>query len=309
MKILLNTELQRHRTTFSVLCAFAPLRSDLIKIISIIFLCLLCCFSVFSQEEKIYTTNKSTLYGIGATSILDTYLSPLIYTGTEFRISNENNRLSGYLNGKLSSQKRLDFSFSQTKNPAETGTELSGFFEWNWGYHYRFPITNDLKLLAGGLMYASAGVIYNTRNSNNPVSAKLGLGLDLSGMALYNLKIKEQPITLRAQVISPFIGAAFSPGYGQSYYDIFSLGNYDDVIKFSSFGNLLACKTIISADIPLNKIILRVAYQNTTYTSDFNNLDTKMYSNTFLIGFVSEVLTIKGRKSSVLKDSYQSAYY
>lgn len=278
------------------------------RVLAVCFL-LLCSFSSFSQEEKLNATNNSTLYGIGAISIKDTYLSPLIYRGTELRITNERNTLSNKLNGRLSSHRRLDFSLSSSDNPANTKSEILGFFEWNWGYYYRFPVTDNLKLLGGGLLYASAGFIYNTGNSNNPVSAKLGLGLSASGMALYNLKIKKQPITLRAQFISPFIGAAFSPGFGQSYYDIFSLGNYDDVVKFSFLNNLLACKTILSADIPFNRFTIRIAYQNTAYTSDFNNLETNIYSNTFLIGFVSEFVSVKGKKKTKLSDTLNSAFY
>ncbi|MCL1943051.1 MAG: DUF3316 domain-containing protein [Candidatus Azobacteroides sp.] len=269
---------------------------------------LFCCFTSFAQEMKVNSTNGSTLFGIGATSIRDTYLSPFYYTGTEFRMTNEHHTLSGHFNGKWSSFRRLDFSFSRTSNPAQTGSELSGFFEWNWGYHYRFPVTKELKLLAGGLTYVAVGGIYNTRNSNNPVSIKLGLGLSASGMALYNLHIKNQPFTLRIQVISPLLGAAFSPNYGQSYYDIFSLGNYDNVVKFSFLNNLLACKTIVSADVPLNRVTIRIAYQNTAFTSCFNRLDTDIYSNTFLIGFVSEFASVKGKKSK-LKEVFNSAYY
>lgn len=273
------------------------------------YLLLLNGFFGYSQTEKINSTNHSTLYGIGKTSIRDTYLSPLFYTGTELRIVNERHKMSNYFDGNLSSFARWDCSFSETKNPALTSMELSLFFDLNRGYHYRFSVTKDLKLLAGGLLYASGGVIYNMRNSNNPISGKIGVGLAGSGMALYNLKIKNQPLTMRLQLISPFVGAAFSPGYGQSYYDIFSLGDYDNVVKFSSYGNSFACKTIVSADIPFNKFTVRLAYQNTAYTSDFNQLKTEMYSNTFLIGLVSEFVSVKGKKQTPLKEMINGAYY
>ena len=265
-------------------------------------------FHLFSQDEKIHSSNRSTLYGIGGTSILDSYLSPIRYTGTEIRIVNERNQFSKQLDGKLSIQNRLDLSLSKTNNPAETGTEYAGYIDWNWGYHYHFPVSHSLKLLAGGGTYASGGVIYNSRNTNNPISAKIGLGVATSGMALYNLNFKQQPFTIRTQFIIPLGGMMFAPEYGQSYYEIFGLGESGNTIKFSSLHNLFVCKSILSIDVPLKKVTIRVAYQNNTYISNANNLETKIHSNTFMIGFASEVVLIN-RKQPILRETINSAYY
>ncbi|MCD7972004.1 MAG: DUF3316 domain-containing protein [Candidatus Azobacteroides sp.] len=262
-----------------------------------------------AQEEKLFSTNRATLYGIGATSMLDTYLSPLRYTGMEIRIVTESNRMSKYKEGRLSIQNRVDFSLSSTKNPADNATEYSAFLNWNWGYHYRFPVNKNLKLLAGGLTYVSAGAIYNLRNGNNPVAAKIGTGVAASGMGIYNFNIKEQPFTGRFQFIVPVGGAIFSPGYGQSYYEIFGLGNYDNIIHFSSWHNLFICKSIFSFDIPFNRFTIRTAYQYDMYISNLNHLKTELYSHTFMIGLVSEFIKIKGKKQPGLAPMIQSAYY
>ena len=266
------------------------------------------CILLAAQDSLFYSTNRSTQYGIGATSLLDTYLSPLHYSGTEIRIISEANRLSKYKQGKLSIQNRLDFSFAGTENPAGNATEYAAYIDWNWGYHYRFPITENLKLLAGGLTDVSGGVIYNLRNGNNPVSAKINLGVAASGMGLYNFRIKQQPLTARLQVIVPVTGLMFSPQYGQAYYDIFGLGNYDNTIHFSSFHNKVACKSVLSVDVPLNKFTIRASYQYNVYTTNLNQLKTEMYSHTFLIGFVSEIINITGKRQRNMGIA-QSAYY
>lgn len=277
------------------------------KYICIIIL-LFSCLLLQAQDTLFYSTNRSTQYGIGATSMLDTYLSPLRYSGMELRITNESNRLSKHKQGRLSIQNRLDFSFARAENPAGNATEYAAFFDWNWGYHYRFPITEDLKLLAGGLTYTSVGAIYNLRNGNNPVSAKIGLGVAASGMALYNFRIREQPLTARLQLIMPVAGFMFAPKYGQSYYDLFGLGNYDNNVHFSSFHNLINCKSILSVDVPLNKFTIRATYQYNAYLTNLNQLKTEVYSHTFLIGFVSEIISIKGKKQHNT-NIMQSAYY
>ena len=69
----------------------------------------------------------------------------------------------------------------------------------------------DLKLLAGGAVHGMSGFIYNTRNGNNPASAKADIDLNISAMAIYKLRVKEYPMTLRYQFTIPFAGVLFSP--------------------------------------------------------------------------------------------------
>jgi hypothetical protein len=57
-------------------------------------------------------------------------------------------------------------------------------------------------------------------------------------MSIWHLKIKRYPMVLRYQVNLPVMGVLFSPHYGQSYYEIFSLGNAGGVIKFTSCHNI-----------------------------------------------------------------------
>lgn len=56
---------------------------------------------------------------------------------------------------------------------------------------------------------ASAGFLYNIRNSNNPATAKVKVSVGFSGMAVYNFKIGRLPLTLRYQASLPVFGVFF----------------------------------------------------------------------------------------------------
>ena len=67
------------------------------KLLLGLFLLCACFIQASAQKDNIIT--RSTLYGIGITNILDTYLSPMEYTGPEIRILRENMRMTKYMDG------------------------------------------------------------------------------------------------------------------------------------------------------------------------------------------------------------------
>ena len=119
--------------------------------------------------------------------------------------------------GNVSVQNFFQADVGYTHNRADNNNTFSGLVNWNYGLHYQFRLTENFKLLAGGLFDVNGGFVYNLRNSNNPASARAYVNLDASGMAIWHLKIKRYPMVLRYQVNVPMIGLMFSPHYGQSY--------------------------------------------------------------------------------------------
>lgn len=274
-------------------------------------LLLTCCIQIQAQTEeagKPWSTNESTLIGIGGYNVKDTYLSPINYTGWGLRILNERMKMVALGNYRFSRQQTLNIDIAFTDNPAETASAFVGFIDYSLAYHYRFALAKDLKILVGPAIQADLGFIYNTRNANNPAAAKAGINLNLSAMAIYTLRIKDYPLTIRYQIETPFAGAMFAPHYGQSYYEIFDLGNHKGVVSFVSFHNQLAFKNYVTLDFPIANFTLRTGFLNSSYHTDIHQIKSHVISNSFMIGVVKEFVSFGGKR---LKHTnrYASAYY
>lgn len=239
---------------------------------------------------------RATMYGVGFTNVFDTYLSPQEYKGVDFRISRESMRMTKWMNGNVSLQSFFQADLGYTHNRVDNNNMFSGLANWNYGLHYNFPITSNFKLLAGGLIDLNGGFVYNLRNGNNPAQARAYINLDASGMAIWDLRIKNYPISLRYQVNLPFAGIMFSPNYGQSYYEIFTLGNWNGVINFISLHNQPSLRQMLTVDFPVGRVKMRLAYLWDAQQSKVNDIKTHTYSHVFMVGFVKELFLIRDKK-------------
>jgi hypothetical protein len=152
--------------------------------------------------------------------------------------------------------------------------------------------------MVGPMIELAGGAIYMPANSNNPLSAKLRTSLGASGIWLCRYRMSTKDIILRLQLDAALAGAAFSPEYGESYYEIFGLGNYDNTIKFTHPGNTLAWRCTMAADIPLGKKqknTLRISYTIEDHYSKLNGLPTSMTYFPLSFGFVKTLYKIKGK--------------
>ena len=210
------------------------------------------------EQSRLVT--RATMYGVGFTNVFDTYLSPQEYTGIDFRVSRESMRMTKWMDGKLSLQSFFQADLGYTHNKVDNNNTFSALANWNYGLHYNFPITSNFKLLAGGLADLNGGFVYNLRNTNNPASARA------------------------------------SPHYGQSYYEIFSLGNSSGVVKFTSLHNQPSLRQMLTADFPIGRAKMRFAYIWDAQQSNVNAIKTHTYSHVFMVGFVKEVYLLKNKK-------------
>lgn len=243
--------------------------------------------------ERSRLVTRATLYGVGITNVFDTYLSPQEYTGVDFRVSRESMRMTKWMDGRLSLQSFFQADLGYARNKAGNNHTFSALANWNYGLHYHFPVTHNFKLLAGALADLNGGFAYNLRNTNNPASARAYINLDASGMAVWDLRIRNYPLTLRYQMNLPLMGVMFSPHYGQSYYEIFSLGNSSGVVKFTSLHNQPSLRQMLTADLPIGRAKMRLAYVWDAQQADVNGIKTHAYSHVFMVGFVKELYLLK----------------
>lgn len=251
---------------------------------------------------------RATSYGVGFTNVFDTYLSPQEYKGIDFRLSRETIRMTKLFDGNVSVQNFFQADLGYTHNRADNNNMFSGLVNWNYGLHYQFRLTENFKLLAGGLLDLNGGFVYNLRNSNNPASARAYINLDASGMAIWHLKVKHYPLTLRYQVNLPVMGMLFSPHYGQSYYEIFSLGHASGVVRFTSLHNQPSLRQLLTVDLPIGKTNMRFSYLADLQQYKVNHLKTHTYSHVFMVGVVKELYRLPNKKTNLALPASLSAY-
>ena len=266
------------------------------------------CVTV-SQENRslilpVDPVNQATLLGIGKAFLNDTYLSPLRYSGISISLMHDRIKGTPHFNGCLLLQQQFLIQTAITKNPTASASEYYGDLDYRLTGFYPLFAGSNLRLYGGGGWEASLGGIYNVRNSNNPGSLKVSTNFNLSAMAIYNWKI----FTFRWQLSTPFAGMFFSPQYGHSYHEIFTLGNNKGTVHFGSFHNQQALRNYFSVDVPVHNITLRAAYLGDYYNTDVNELVTRIVSHQFMIGLVVESLNFGGKK---VRDnpSLPSVYY
>ncbi len=260
---------------------------------------LLLSLCVYGQETITVPLNKesfhSTMIGVGGANILDSYLSPYNYTGTDIRIQRETQRMTQLWGGRVSNQVLIDVNGAINKNHVRTIKEYAGGIRYSQGWFYHFAggnIVNPVERsssswnVAAGLSASGyLGGIYIDRSGNNPAQAKADLMIDLSAMATYDMVIAKHHYLWRYQVAVPLMGIAFSPNYGQSYYEAFSLGQSDHNVVFAYPGNMPSMRHRLTLDIPIRRTILRVGYVAQFNQSTFNHLKYHSYTHDFMIGF------------------------
>lgn len=246
------------------------------------------------DDANRYTT-RSTMFGMGGTNRLETYLSPLEYTGPEVRFMRESIRMTRMWGGRVSTQQFYEGNFSYSKNPTKDSEYLSGDIDWRIGWHYNWTPLPALRLMAGLQTGLSCGFVYNTSNGNNPAQGKLSTNIAASGMAIYRFNWLRRRFSVRYQFDMPLAGLMFSPNYGQSYYEIFSLGHYDRNVCFTWPGNAPCFSQLLTVDVPIGSGTLRLGYRCDIRQSHVNNLKSHTWSNLFMIGFVKHFRLVKQR--------------
>ena len=107
-------------------------------------------------------------------------------------------------------------------------------------------------------------------------------------MVIYRFKIKNYQFVARYQANVPVAGVMFSPNYGQSYYEIFTLGNSEGVIKFTSLNNQPSIRQLFSLDFPVGCTKIRLNYLWDIQQSKVNKLKTHTYSHIFML-FIANI--------------------
>ena len=256
-----------------------------------------CAFGQTAHEVSPFEIRQhSTLVGGGISNVLDTYLSPYNYTGEHATFIYEMQRplhrfATDSLHPKLKLRQLIRIDGIHAKNPARNMTEWAGGLDYSLTWLYTLTPQSPAQTFSietGPMLSAYLGGIYNEHNGNNPAQAKASLTLQWAVRSSLHFQIFQRNTLLQYTLSAPVVGMAFSPAYGQSYYEAFGLGHYDHNLVFAHPFNMPSMQHLITLDVPLHPVrsatSLRIGYAADFMQSKFNGLRYHNYSHTLLIG-------------------------
>ena len=230
--------------------------------------------------------------GGGVTNLLDTYLSPLTYKGGHVALLDERFAQTTAKSGRWFTQSLFALHGDYTLAAEGRALTVGGMADYSYTCYYRPLSSKRWSLYAGPQGQLRIGGIYNLRNSNNPAQLKLGVNLAASAMGKYSFTLWRTPMNVRLQADLPLFGFAFGPDYGQSYYEIFYLGNDEGCVHVTAPHNNLSLRTKLSYDVEFRTCTMRLTWQEDLYHWQLGNQQYRMFTHSVMIGYVKNLYRV-----------------
>lgn len=240
------------------------------------------------SSAPLRVSRQSSYYGIGFNHLFDSYLSPLDYKGTTLVYTHQREADATWAGRDMTSMRLLAFDATLASNPADNGEYWDADFEWAYGLHRNWLWGDRTqprwRLAVGGLWGFHLGGTYSTRNGNNPAQGRLATDLSVSGIAEYRFPLWRRQWLWRTQLDAPLFGLMFSPNFGQSYYEIFTVENRP---RFSVTypGNAPSLRLLSTITLPLRHQRFSVGCQVNVRQSDVQNLKRHAWNVAFVVGY------------------------
>ena len=227
---------------------------------------------------------RSSMLALGHTDILDTYLSQETFRGTELRYTAQS--LRQRVGSKISREMSHHILLSSAGTRGNKNSLLTAMYNFKAGWYRVWKLADpDINIRIGGLTDATLGGPYNTRISNYPAQALISLSVNPAGSVSWQFHAGTKPLTFNYEVSMPLIGLAFSPNYGQSYYEIFSEGNYDHNIVVTSPFSAPQLYQRLTLDFKLWRTTLSMGYMGDIRQMKANSLKYHQYTHAIVLGW------------------------
>ena len=239
-------------------------------------------------------TERRNMLIIGTANSLDTYLSPLTYRGTELRFTSQtvHNRKERNWTHTLTHGLRLARETMRTND----GVRLEGGYDLSCSWQRKIVnrtvgYWGRLMVTAGAGVDATVGFRYNAQNSNNPAQAEAAVCFTPAMAADWRFFLvspksgRRRALGLRYEAAVPLVGMMFSPAFGQSYYEIFSRGNYDHNLCTIWVGNAPSLRQRLLFNFKLLKRHFFIGYEGDYRQAKVNDIKYHRYTNAAVLGW------------------------
>lgn len=237
-------------------------------------------------------TVRETTFGAGRANVLDTYLTPLEYTGSNLTVQHRTERqLRRLENWSIVAKYAANGAYASS--PTDDGHAFDGWFAASGGMLHSWQPYSGIRLGAGALAGGGFGFTYNTRLQNNPAQGRLAFEATALLVADWTFRLKaldrllrERPLMLRLEAATPVVGCRFSPGFGRSYYEIFSLGHSSGIFHFAHPFNAPTLTLSPRLTIPLRRRThLVLGYEADLRQAHIAGLKDHAWRHSFVVGF------------------------
>lgn len=248
------------------------------------------------------------MFEAGGSHLADTYLTPLEYDGWNATFRYERMQTMKFNPERWVMRLAAGVGLDRAENPARNATMWYLGCDFSWGMMHRWKLPYGLTVAGGGSTGIELGCLYNSRNGNNPASAKAAWTVNATGYVSWNLRLWKLPVTFRYQPTIPVTGVFFSPDYGELYYEIY-LGNRSGLVHAAWWGNYFVMENLFTADLHFGNTSLRLGYRGRIYSTHVNDITTRMITNNFVLGVSGEWISVSPRKGIDSRAKIISALY
>lgn len=256
----------------------------------LITLCLsaaLCCVAAGVERP----VNSSWGLALGSAHTIDTYLTPLRYSGWGAELTYRRAQAMKSNPERWSQNVDFGLAFDSMENPARNASMYYAGFDASYAMLWRTSLPWGVTAGIGPHLRGDIGVIYLARNGNNPASVKASVTAGARGYLQRRFTLGRMPVTLRWQSELPVTGAFFSPQYDELYYEIY-LGNHSGLAHAAWWGNFFRWDNQVTADLHFSPNALRVGFSQTLLSTKVNNITSRRWGFAFILGVTNDWLTV-----------------
>lgn len=212
-----------------------------------------------------------------------TYLSPLTYSGPGYGLSYEW-RHPAWRDKTVGMQARADFNYGYLLSPAKNSRMLDLIFDLEWGVERLWSSNSGFNFAGGATLGVDGGVLYLSRNGNNPAQALMWAGASLTASVEYTkIKLLGKQLSISEAIEIPSLGCFFCPAYGETYYEIY-VGNHSGLAHFGWWGNRPNVKSRLRADWKIGKRTLTLGFDYRFQGLECNNITTRLAQCSAIVG-------------------------